>query len=120
MTITDDYTVFAGRYRDGSSTALPSDAPKPVWCGKHTRFVEEVPEERGGKPHGLARGGAKWEQGTFWMKVGGNVISNVGNSSRRKTEQVGKGLSELGCNALEVGITPRGRNKRFICQCEYF
>ena len=48
MTITDDYKVFAGRYHPSSSifSRPPLEVRRTVvWCGKHIRFAEELPEE---------------------------------------------------------------------------
>jgi hypothetical protein len=129
MTITDDYKVFAGRYHPSSGafsrpplevTDLRADAQEIL----HGLGVPQLPTKKTKtktktKPHGLARGGPLGgAQGTFWMKIDETVISSVGGSRARKAEQVGKSLSDLGCDALEVGISPRGRHTCFICQCD--
>ena len=125
MTITNDYTVIPGHHHpEPIAFGLPfGGSVLGVWCGEHIRFAEEeLLDSPGKKPHGLFRGsrsGGRNEQGAFWMKVDGNVICNVGSSKARKWQE-GKSLSELGCNALEVGISPRGRHKCFVCQCDPF
>ena len=140
MTITGDYTVFAIRYHPSSCTFTrpPLEVRRSgVWCGKHIRFAEGSggkkphgkPTSRGvwcgehirfgKKPHGMPLGG-KCEPGTFFMYLDKDEISSVGSSGRpgrRRAYQLGKSLSELGCDALEVGLSPKGRHRRFVCQC---
>jgi hypothetical protein len=124
MTVTDDYTVFAGRYHpsSGAFSRPPLEVTNRLADAQeilHVLGVPQLPTKRSveKKPHGKPTSRGQWPQGTFWLKPNENIICCVGNNSRKKA-QVGKSLVELGCNALEVGKC--GKNRRFICQCEHF